>query len=257
MKTLLSLYIHATIEVDSMLTKGYMPQKNKSKTGGKPKIAVSYIRTDKLRPGSYDHARIARYANSVQVKAKESGVEIEAKFSDRHEPTDTAERPGLQRMLQYLSENKVDYVIVPHFSMMSRDVSVLLNLRKYIEERGAKLVSPEGEESALDVLGVTIGVSPAIEDKSEKWGYCEICRENMAPKHGCLISLVSCNGKFYDRIKVGKKDYCPGIDADGSCSECNAGSGQYHHWNCISELCPYCGEPIVDCDCDIAVLMKR
>jgi DNA invertase Pin-like site-specific DNA recombinase len=119
--------------------------------GQKNKIAVSYMRTNPIRPGTPDRAITSRYDLSVQEKASDLSAKIEAKFSDHIKLTNPLERPGLQELLQYLSEHKVDYVIVPNISMLSRKGPEFLNLVDKIEQYGAKLASLEGEETGSDM----------------------------------------------------------------------------------------------------------
>lgn len=66
------------------------------------------------------------------------------------------------------------------------------------------------------------------------------------------FSHVMINGKKYERIKAGDETLYGDIDISHgvTCSNCNAGIGQYHHWGCWVEECPVCLDDIKECDCE-------
>jgi hypothetical protein len=223
------------------------------------KIAVSYMKAAVVRQGAPDCAWIARETKSIQQKADELGARIAARFSDCGKKSAT-ERQGLQQLLGYLSRHKVDYVVVPHFAMLSRDVNQMTALADKIRGYGAALVSPEGEESALDVYHTAAIIGGAREEiGGSEWPVCPVCHQKEAPGQGCVIDTVFCNGRSYDRVKAGDEALYADTDIsdDVTCPGCNVSMGQLHHWGCEIEECPRCHKPIFGCDCDVEVLMKR
>ena len=172
--------------------------------------------------------------------------------------TDSGNQPELKKLMKYIEKNKVDFVIVPQFTTITKHLSKLIAHKDKIESLGAKLVSYGGEEHAMDILHMVNGFIRQFEDiVPQKWGICPVCRGNMAPEQGCQICTVCCNGKFCDRVKFGFETNRDSHVSEKQCNICNAGRGQYHHWGCDAEQCPLCRELINNCDCDVEVLMKR
>lgn len=79
------------------------------------------------------------------------------------------------------------------------------------------------------------------------------CGREMIAQRGCKYSHLECEGKFYKRIKVGdfEENGFPLCD-DGTCHDCGAMEGYYHHVNCDVERCPICGGQLLGCDCRIS-----
>ena len=79
---------------------------------------------------------------------------------------------------------------------------------------------------------------------------CKICKQDMLKAKGCRPSRFYCEGKVYERIKVGDIDDF--VDAD-RCGDCSAKAGGYHHSGCDCERCPVCGGQLLSCDCELRV----
>lgn len=80
---------------------------------------------------------------------------------------------------------------------------------------------------------------------------CRYCMREMLIADGCGYTKVECNGKEYDRIKVGdEEDFFFGDDPEMRCTDCNAKMGYFHHAGCDCERCPVCGGQFISCDCD-------
>jgi len=57
-------------------------------------------------------------------------------------------------------------------------------------------------------------------------------------------------GKTYSRIPFGESaDDFPGP----ACTECKSAVGSLHEIECALEQCPYCGEQVVYCICDVMI----
>jgi len=84
--------------------------------------------------------------------------------------------------------------------------------------------------------------------KKATYAICEACGKEMAPGNGCGLTHARIGSEEYERIKVGDDlDFEPGTY--DFCHDCNAGPGQYHHYNCDAERCPCCNEQFFGCDC--------
>jgi len=222
------------------------------------KTAVTYIRL--VASSSHRKAILARYNQMIQEETREREVKVVCNFKDLVEPGDLDKQPELRKMLRYIGENKVDYVIVPRLNMLTKKMPVLLKIVERIELCGVELVTPSGEETMLPMYKIAANSAHEMSDNMESryWATCTICDAKMIPGQGCIIDTVYCNGRAFDRIKVGDElDFNPNMEDGDFCHDCNAKKGQYHHWNCDAEQCPFCHEQLVGCDCDVEVLMKR
>jgi DNA invertase Pin-like site-specific DNA recombinase len=88
-----------------------------------------------------------RNSELVRWKAHELSAKVIIEFSDHGKPADPAKRPDFRKLLQYISENKVDYVIVPHMGMISQTPARFLEMAEKIKLSGAELVSTRGQEA--------------------------------------------------------------------------------------------------------------
>lgn len=222
------------------------------------KTAVTYIRLSSAWQASSE--KLSRFYNYMQEGAQALDAQIIHRYEDIGTSSDSEGQIRMQELLKYLSENQVDYVIVPNFSMLSRETMKMYNLAEKIEQSGAKLVSPSGEEATLPMYKELAASACRVIDSGGKAEYsiCQICHEQMTPEYGCSIDIIFCNGRSFDRIKVGDElDFNPDMDDRDVCHDCNAGLGQYHHWNCDAERCPFCHGQLIGCDCDVKVLMKQ
>lgn len=91
-------------------------------------------------------------------------------------------------------------------------------------------------------------------DKKTGYDICRCCYQRKKPRHGCFLSYVRIKKSIFKRIKVGS---ALSIEADTGkvkrdylCKECNAGKGQYHHYGCKMERCPFCTNQLVGCRCN-------
>jgi len=73
---------------------------------------------------------------------------------------------------------------------------------------------------------------------------CEDCGQEMSAADGCNVSHVLVAGKLYERIPYGGY----GEDASERCPDCGATEGNYHHYGCDNERCPYCRGQMIGCE---------
>lgn len=75
---------------------------------------------------------------------------------------------------------------------------------------------------------------------------CEFCGQEMLTAKGCIVKKVYCDGKAYDRLRVGDEGE---YEYGERCTDCGALYGHYHHWGCDNEHCPACGGQMLGCAC--------
>jgi len=97
------------------------------------------------------------------------------------------------------------------------------------------------------------------EDDDEATGFiCPLCKGDITKVIGCTLSIFMCNGKEYERFKVGGEgDFFEGADADSTCGDCGSKYGHYHHYGCDCEHCPVCGGQLITCGCDIQYMNRK
>ena len=90
-----------------------------------PKIAVSYLRVSTReqaeRGGDSEGFSIPAQREANKHKALSLGAIVLKEFVDRGASARSANRPELQRMLEYVNENPVDYVIVHKLDRLARN----------------------------------------------------------------------------------------------------------------------------------------
>ncbi|QYM76467.1 recombinase family protein [Leucobacter luti] len=107
--------------------------------------AVSYIRVSTLRQAERGSERdgfsipAQREANLRQAHGL--GSLIAAEFVDRGHSGRSCDRPALKRMLSYLREHSIDYVIVHKLDRLARSRADDIAITQAIRDTGAQLVS--------------------------------------------------------------------------------------------------------------------
>ena len=71
---------------------------------------------------------------------------------------------------------------------------------------------------------------------------CLVCGQDMMQSDGCRVAVMYHCGEQYVRIPF------RGFHGE-RCGDCNALSGNYHHWGCDLERCPVCGGQLISCEC--------
>lgn len=113
-----------------------------------PKFAVSYLRVSTRgqaeRGGGNDEGfSIPAQREANKRKALSMGAMIGKEFVDRGASAKSADRPELQKMLEYVKENaeRIDYVIVHKVDRLARNRGDDIDIMRVLRECGVQLVS--------------------------------------------------------------------------------------------------------------------
>ncbi len=113
-----------------------------------PKFAVSYLRVSTRgqaeRGGGADEGfSIPAQREANKKKALSMGAMVGKEFVDRGASAESADRPELQKMLEYVKENadRVDYVIVHKVDRLARNRGDDVDIMRTLRECGVQLVS--------------------------------------------------------------------------------------------------------------------
>ncbi len=110
-----------------------------------PKAAVSYLRVSTrdqaYRGGEAEGFSIPAQREANRRKAASLGAIIVKEFVDRGASAKSVNRPELQRMLDWLSENQADYVIVHKIDRLARNREDDVEINKALSRAGVRLVS--------------------------------------------------------------------------------------------------------------------
>ena len=116
--------------------------------GMTPKFAVSYLRVSTRgqaeRGGGADEGfSIPAQREANKRKALSMGAIVGKEFVDRGASAKSADRPELQKMLEYVKENadRVDYVIVHKVDRLARNRGDDIDIMRTLRECGVQLVS--------------------------------------------------------------------------------------------------------------------
>lgn len=107
--------------------------------------AVSYVRVSTTAQAQRARARdgfsIPAQREANKRHAHSLGALVVAEFIERGASARSSARPELQRMLTYVAEHKVDYVIVHKLDRLARSRADDVALTEQIRSAGARLVS--------------------------------------------------------------------------------------------------------------------
>jgi len=111
-----------------------------------PKVAVSYLRVSTTgqahRGGGDDEGfSIPAQRDANKRKAASMGAIVIKEFVDRGASARSANRPELQRMLEYVEDHEVNYVIVHKLDRLSRNRSDDVEIVRALEAASVQLVS--------------------------------------------------------------------------------------------------------------------
>jgi site-specific DNA recombinase len=107
--------------------------------------AVLYLRVSTKeqaeRDGDPEGYSIPAQREACKRKAAGLGALVDEQFVDRGESAKTADRPELQRMLAYVKQNQIDYVIVHKVDRLARNRADDVQITLALQAAGATLVS--------------------------------------------------------------------------------------------------------------------
>jgi site-specific DNA recombinase len=107
--------------------------------------AVSYLRVSTVEQARRNHEpegfSIPAQREACQRKAELLEAEVVEEFADRGESARSADRPSLKRMLDYIAEHDVRYVIVHKIDRLARNLADHVAITLAIRKAGAELVS--------------------------------------------------------------------------------------------------------------------
>jgi site-specific DNA recombinase len=110
-----------------------------------PPAAVIYLRVSTkdqaTRGGEAEGFSIPAQRDACRRKAASLGAAIAEEFVDRGESARSAHRAGLQEMLVYVQQNRVDYVIVHKVDRLARNRVDDVEINVALKNAGATLVS--------------------------------------------------------------------------------------------------------------------
>ena len=110
-----------------------------------PKVAVSYLRVSTrdqaYRGGEAEGFSIPAQRDANKRKTASLGAIVVKEFVDRGASAKTTNRPELQGMLDFVSENHVDYVIVHKVDRLARNRADDVEINKALDQAGVRLVS--------------------------------------------------------------------------------------------------------------------
>ncbi|GAB3296544.1 recombinase family protein [Pseudoclavibacter terrae] len=110
-----------------------------------PLSAVSYVRVSTTRQvdkgGERDGFSIPAQREANKKQAHGLGALISAEFVDRGQSGRNLNRPELQRILTYLQEHPVDYVIVHKLDRLARSRADGIAITQAVHAAGARLIS--------------------------------------------------------------------------------------------------------------------
>lgn len=107
--------------------------------------AVSYLRVSTKeqaeRDGDPEGYSLPAQREANRRKAESLGADIVEEFVDRGESARSADRPDLQRMLQFIAENPVNFVIVHKVDRLARNRADDVSINLALQHAGVRLVS--------------------------------------------------------------------------------------------------------------------
>lgn len=107
--------------------------------------AVSYLRVSTSqqaeRDGDPEGYSLPAQREANRRKAESLGADIVEEFVDRGESARSADRPDLQRMLAFIAEHRVDFVIVHKVDRLARSRADDVAINLAIQQANARLVS--------------------------------------------------------------------------------------------------------------------
>lgn len=130
------------------------------------KAAVAYLRVSTReqaeRGGQVEGFSIPAQREALNRKAQSLDAVIVAEFIDAGESARSADRPELQRMLDYLGESQVEYVLVHKVDRLARNRADDVAITMAIRANGAQLVSATENIDETPSGALTHGIMSSI-----------------------------------------------------------------------------------------------
>ena len=123
-----------------------------------------------------------------------------------------------------------------------------LRARAALDQLDAALMEPDVRGDALAEQGLVLAALR---------GDFILCSSS-CPRDGCAVALFALHGRDYIRVCYGAEQGGLAVIAAGGqaglrCPHCGVRPGQWHHIGCFFEMCPICGESLLDgCSADHA-----
>lgn len=116
-------------------------------------VAVSYLRVAS-KDRADQESGVTAQREACEGEANMIGATVVNEFVDAGVSGSTTNRHGLRRLLEFITENPVTYVIVRDRARLSRNHRDDLAIRQAIEQAGATVVSVDGkiDQAALGPL---------------------------------------------------------------------------------------------------------
>ncbi len=175
-----------------------------------PKVAVSYLRVstrDQARRGGGDDEgfSIPAQREANRRKAASMGAMIIKEFVDRGASARSANRPELQRMLGYLEDHDVDFVIVHKIDRLARNRADDVEIMKSLDASSVRLVSTT-ESIDQTPSGILLhGIMSSI---------AEFYSRNLAAEVAKGMSQKVRSGGTVGRVPLGYRNHRT-VDAEG------------------------------------------
>jgi hypothetical protein len=234
------------------MTKDKMTSKSETVKNQKNAKAAHYYRCAKKE----DDAKIEKVKAEILQCAADRNIDATV-YIDNGASGMNFDRPEFKRMCKDIDAGKISTVYIGSISHFGRNHTETSRWIRTFAAKGVPVISTDGFDNskvlvALEEAAERLSAERAKRKHLQKWAVCQICHKKMYCGNGCKMPIVYVNGKRYSRIKAGdKRDFIPNMIKGDFCHDCNAGVGQYHHFNCDAERCPLCHHQLISCDCAV------
>ncbi len=167
--------------------------------------AVIYIRVASKDKADQDNA-ITMQREACECEADKIGATVVDEFVDAGVSGNTTNRHGLQRLLKFITENHITYVIVRDIARLSRNYRDDLVIRQAIEQAGVTLVSVNensNETATTAVIYLRVSTKEQAERGGDPEGY-SIPAQREACKRKAASINAAVTEEFVDRGESAK-----------------------------------------------------
>jgi len=150
------------------------------------KQAVAYYRTSSKTGVGDDKDSLTRQQDSVRKYAKLNGFEIANEYYDAavKGADNVMDRPEFAKMLEYISANSIDNIIVETANRFARDLIVQLTGHDFLKESGITLIPSDAPDYFIDETPTAIMIRQILGAVAEfqKRNLVEIMQKGRAKK---------------------------------------------------------------------------